>query len=186
MCNEKNYLKNKVMAMCATVMLTCSVTAFAANTCLPSDVAGSYIRLDVSSKAQLSEVFSLHADGTALWHAGSSILAIPTGTFTPAVGSWACGPDNTVILTVVAYNVLKFGAPKYDKAFRRTYQLQFQSTDLDHPTALRITETNFFFPDDFLSSNFVSPGLGSPVSIIPPSNPRPYVRVKPLPSDVGL
>src|SRR5262249_44179699 len=91
-----------------SLLLILSSTAFAAPTCNPFTVAGSYVRQNVGAlpgngvaRSPYIDQLTLSIDGTAHWFNSASFDIILQGAFIPEVGSWTCLADGTVLVTTI-------------------------------------------------------------------------------------
>jgi hypothetical protein len=149
-------------------------------------VPGSYIRsdfVDLTLASGGSDFMVLQSDGTAYWYQGNAISFLTSqGTFTPAVGAWTCGPDDTVVVTTISYGV-DTGDSELSSATRATYQLKFDRNDPDHPVAIHRVFIDFLIPASLPTGNFLDPDGGT---VRPtPTAPRQFARVKALVSDLS-
>ena len=164
-----------------------SATHFAAASCSPATVAGSYVRLLNPYIDQL--VLSL--DGTAYWHNSASFDQILLGTFQPEVGSWTCLADGSVLVTTVGStyrqnsatgDVPQSGQP-LDIHIYKNVRITQKLTIVDHDT---LRQADRIVTQTTLSSNPL--GAGTVVASCTPSttacNPAAYKRIKPKATDL--
>jgi len=148
-------------------------------------VAGSYIRADVTGilSGGATDLITLHDDGTGTWFQGNALSFFNTeGTFNSAIGSWTCGPNNTVVLTTINYFVAD-GNSDLVIATRATHQLQFNKGAMDNPVLLARVFIDFSLPVT-ATIDLLNP-TGGTVTSVPIAAPRAYARVKPMPSDLA-
>jgi len=96
-------------------------------------VPGSYFRSDADLTNGPIDQIVLRSDGTASWNQAGAVAFIQSqGTFTPGIGAWTCGPDDTVVMSAISFES-DTGDTDVARAVRVTYQLKFDRNDPDHP-----------------------------------------------------
>ena len=148
-------------------------------------VPGSYLRTDVTNvNHEGDDVIELRADGTGYFYQGNAIELMDSGgTSIPAVGTWACGPGNTVILTTISYYAPNVNSDLTD-AYRFTHQIQFKLRDLEHPVVLQRVFIDFALSPGGALPDLLDPNGGTVVST-PLTAPRQLALIKPLASDLS-
>jgi hypothetical protein len=179
-------LKSILAALVALLIL--SSTAFAAPTCKPFTVAGSYVRQTSPYIDQLT----LGIDGTAYSFSSGAFDLILLGTTIPGVGSWTCLDDGTVLVTTIRSEYVQ-NSPSGD------VPQPGQPLDINISVNLRITnklsvvdlntlqETHRIVTRVPLSDDPFGPGVLGGSSCTPsgkPCNPARYRRIRPQLTDI--
>ena len=148
-------------------------------------VPGAYLRSDVTDVTNdPTDEIVLKSDGTAYFYQGWAVALIQSqGTSVPGIGAWACGPDDTVVVTTVTYDA-NTGNSDLSEARRFTYQMKFDRNDPDHPVVVQRVVINFDFPASLPTGNILDPNGGTVIST-PLTAPRQFARVKALVSDLS-
>lgn len=146
---------------------------------------GSYIRTDVVDvNTEAADMIALKADGTAYYYQGNAVEYINSGgTLTPAIGSWSCGPNDTVVMTAISYETAGGDNPITD-ALRITFQLQFTRRDISHPVALNRVYIDFPIPGPATTAELLDPNGGTVIASGLDA-PRKYALVTPFISDLS-
>jgi len=167
----------------AVISVSLAVSSAAGAGC--HSAPGSYMRTDVSDiNAYADEVITLNADGTGTYSQGNVLEYFgSTGSFTPGIGTWGCGPNGTVVLTTVHY-ATDGGDNLLSGAYRVTYQLLFDKKDMEHPKVVNRVWIFFTAAEAQPTSNILDPNGGTVIS--PPlTEPRQFALVKPFISDLS-
>ena len=174
----KNFVK-----IAGALVLGFSSVAFAATPCVV--IPGSYMRTDVTNiDNQASDMIVLNVDGTGTYNQGNVLeLFGSQGSFTPGVGAWTCGPNNTVVLTTIHYAV-PTGDSLISDAYRITHQLQFSKTDLAHPVVLNRVWVDFPMPASLPTSILLDPNAGNVITT-PLTAPRQFAAIRAFGSDLS-
>lgn len=148
-------------------------------------VPGAYLRSDVTDiTSESTDEIVLHSDGTAFWNQASAAAFINSaGTFTPGIGAWTCGPDDTVVVTAVSFESDN-GDSDLTRSVRVTYQMKFDRNDPEHPLVVHRTIIKFDLPGSLPTGNTLDPNGGT-VASVPLTAPRHFARVQVLLSDLS-
>jgi hypothetical protein len=147
-------------------------------------VPGSYFRSDADLTNGPIDQIVLRSDGTASWNQAGAVAFIQSqGTFTPGIGAWTCGPDDTVVMSAISFEA-DTGNSDVARAVRETYQLKFDRNDPDHPVIVQRWIIDFDFPGALPSGSALDPNGGTVVST-PLTASRPLARIKPFLSDLS-
>ena len=179
-------LKSKLAAFVGLLILTS--TALAAPKCSPFTVAGAYVRQVPPYIDQLT----LNMDGTVYSFSSGAFDLILDGTIIPAVGSWTCLKDGTVLVTTIlsqyVQNSPTSDVPVPGQPLDINISVNTRATSkLSVLDANTLQETNRIVTRLPLTDDPFGPGVRGVSSCMPagkPCSPAPYRRIKPQVTDI--
>ena len=170
------------------VVLSLSAMALAGPKCSPFTVAGSYVRQVPPYIDQLT----LNIDGTVYSFSSGAFDLILDGTIIPAVGSWTCLKDGTVLVTTILSQYVQnspFGdIPQQGLPLDINISVNARGTSkfsvVDSDT---LQETHRIVTRVPLSDDPFGPGTLGASSCTPSTRPcstAPFRRIKPQATDI--
>ena len=160
-----------------TLLIIMGTTAFADGNCERTKVAGAYLR-HLQNGDDIYDQLVLTSDGVAYWYQSTAFdFFLTTGSHIPAIGSWKCIDDKTLVVTTIA---VEYGPVPGDLAKQNSARLTQKISVVDSNTLKPLVRVfkRFALSDDPLNPNSV------PLSSTTTTFATPYKRIKPLKSDV--
>jgi hypothetical protein len=168
-------MKNRLAVLVALLIM--SSTGFAVQKCSLL-VSGSYVH-QLSAGPHYMDELTLAVDGTAYFYQSSSFdFALTQGVYIPAIGSWTCLSDGSVLVTTIASNYAPNGSDlNLLNNLRQTIKLSVIDSNTLQQTARSLREIPL--ADDPLGNtgtvaSSCSGNCGS----------SPFKRVRPIASDL--